>query len=59
MTTRGSVQDERQPLGGGQGLEHDLQREPDRVGQQRLILGAAPVRTADDRVGHVHAREWR
>jgi NADH-quinone oxidoreductase subunit B len=49
------VQDERQPLGRSQRFEHHLQRQPDRVGQQRLILGARPVRTADDRVGHVHA----
>ena len=30
------VQHEREPLGGRQRLEHDEQREPDRVGEQRL-----------------------
>ena len=38
------VQHEREPLGGRQRLEHDEQREPDRVGQQRLVLGVDPVR---------------
>jgi AcrR family transcriptional regulator len=33
------VQDERQPLGRGQRLQHDQEREPDRVGDQRLVLG--------------------
>ena len=49
------VQDERQPLRGGQRVQHHVQRQPDRVGQQRLILGGRPVRAADDRVGNVHA----
>ena len=35
------VQHERHPLGGRQRLEHHQQREPDRVGQQRLVLGVA------------------
>jgi allantoicase len=33
------VQDERQPLGGGERVKHHLQREPGRIGQQRLIPG--------------------
>ena len=33
------MQHERQALGGRQRLEHDQQRQPDRVGQQRLVLG--------------------
>ena len=33
------MEDEREPLGGSQGVEHDEQRQPDRVGEQRLMLG--------------------
>jgi hypothetical protein len=33
------VQHEREPLGRRQRLEHDEQREPDRVGEQRFVLG--------------------
>jgi hypothetical protein len=51
----GEVAVARQPLGRGQCLQHHLQRQPDRVGQQHLILGAQLVRAADHRVGHVHA----
>jgi uncharacterized RmlC-like cupin family protein len=49
------VQHEREPLGGSQGFEYHEQRESDRVGQQRLVLGVEPIRAAHDRVGHVHA----
>ena len=35
------VQHEREPLGGRERLEHDEQREPDRVGEQRLLLRVA------------------
>jgi hypothetical protein len=49
------VQHEREPLGGGQRVEDHQQRETDRVGQQRFMLGIDPVRAADDRVGQVHA----
>ena len=33
------VQHEREPLGGRQRLEHDQQRQPDGVGEHRLLLG--------------------
>ena len=49
------VQHEREPLGGRERLEHHEQRETDRVGQQRFVLGVEPIRAAHDRVGHVHA----
>jgi hypothetical protein len=48
------VQDEGQPFGRGQRLEHDQQRQADRVGEQRLVLGVGPVCGIDDRVGNVH-----
>ena len=35
------VQHKRQPLGGTQRIQHHEQREPDRVGNQRLLLGPA------------------
>ena len=38
------MQHEREPLGGIQRLEHHEQRQADRVGQQRLVLGIDPVR---------------
>ena len=50
------VQHERKPLGRAQRLEHDEQRKPDRVGQQRLVLGVGAVDAVDDRLGQVHAR---
>ena len=37
---------------GGERLEDDEQRQPDRVGQQRLVLGLGCVVAAHDRVGH-------
>jgi hypothetical protein len=48
------VQDESQPLGRGQGLEHDQQGEADGVGEQRLVLRIGAVGRVDDRVGDVH-----
>ena len=35
------VQDEREPLGGTQRVQHHHQRGTDRIGQQRLVLGQA------------------
>ena len=64
------MQHEREPLGGGEGLEHDEQREPDRVGQQRLTLDDAAAATVlaleQDRAGSYNVvdddpapvREW-
>jgi hypothetical protein len=48
------VQDEGQPFGRGQRLEHDQEREADRVGEQRLVLGIGAVGGVDDRVGNMH-----
>jgi hypothetical protein len=47
------VEDVGEPLRRRQGLEHDEQREADRVGEQRLVLGVAAVRGLDDRVRQV------
>jgi hypothetical protein len=49
------VQHEREPLGWRERLEHDEQREPDRVGQQRLVLGIGPVGGIHDRIGDADA----
>ena len=46
------MQHEREPLGRAQRVEHDLQRDPDRVRQQRFMLGIGPDRgVVDDRLG--------
>ena len=37
------VQHEGEPLGGSQGLQNDQQRQTDRVGQQRFLLGVASI----------------
>ena len=50
------VQHEREPLGGSQRFEHHEQRETDRVGQQRFVLGVDPVLAAHDRLGHVRVQ---
>jgi hypothetical protein len=50
------VQHERDPLGGTQRFEYHEQRETDRVGELRFVLGVAPVRMAHDRIGHVRAQ---
>jgi hypothetical protein len=39
---------------GSKRFEHDQQRQADRVGEQRLMLGVGAVGGVDDRVGHVH-----
>jgi hypothetical protein len=49
------VQHKHEPLGRRQRLEHDEQRQADRVRQQRLVLGIHPVGTVDDRFGDVNA----
>jgi hypothetical protein len=46
------VQYERHPLGRRQPVEHDEQRQPDRVGQDRLLLGAADVGRARADAGY-------
>jgi hypothetical protein len=48
------VQDEREPLRRGQRLEHYEQRQPHRVGQERLVLGVGAVERIDDRVGDTY-----
>jgi hypothetical protein len=47
------VQDKGEPLGRGQRVENDKQRETDRVGQQRM-LGRIVRDGGDHRVRHVH-----
>ena len=39
---------------GGNGVEHDLQREADRVGQQHLVLRVELAGVLDDWIGQVH-----
>ena len=46
------VQHEGEPLGGRQCFEYHEQRETDRVGQERFLLGVVSVLTAHDRLGH-------
>jgi hypothetical protein len=47
------VQDEREPLGGRERLEHDQEGEAHRVGEQRLVLRVRAVRPVDDRLRDV------
>jgi hypothetical protein len=47
------VQHERHALRGGERVEHDQQREADRVGQQRLVLGIRPGGRAGGRLALV------
>ena len=47
------VQDEGQTLGRRQGVEHDQQRQPDRVGEQRLVRRIDRIGARHDRIGHV------
>jgi hypothetical protein len=50
------VQHERQPLGRRQRLEHDEQRETDRVGPQHFVLGVGAFRAASQScscIGHI------
>src|SRR2546427_482911 len=49
------VQHERDPLGGSQRLEYHEQRETDRLGQERVVLGVDPGVAARDRLGRVRA----
>ena len=44
------VQDEREPLGGSQGIEHHEQRQPDRLGEQRLVFGVRILIKGDHRI---------
>ena len=44
------VQDEREPLGRGQRVEHHEQCQADRVRQHRFVFGVAAVFVSDDRV---------
>ena len=52
------MQHEREPLGRRQRVQDHQQRQPDRVGQQRLLLGVEHVGLADDRVGQVHPQRF-
>jgi hypothetical protein len=45
------VQHERDPFGGSQPVEDHQQRQADRVGQQRLLLGVALALAVHDRAG--------
>jgi hypothetical protein len=45
------VEDEGEPLGRGQGVQHHEEGQPDRVGEQRLVLGLETCLWTDDRVG--------
>jgi hypothetical protein len=45
------VQHEGEPLGRRERLEHDEQRQPNRVRQQRLVLGIDPILTVDEQIG--------
>lgn len=48
------MEDEGEPLCGGERLQDDEQCESDGVRQQGLMLGVELVLAADERVGHVH-----
>jgi hypothetical protein len=50
------VQDESQPLCGGEGFQYDQERQADRISQNRLFcrIGTSSV-PAEDGVGYVHA----
>ena len=48
------MQDEGKAFGRGERFEHDQERKPDRVGEERLVLGVGAVGGIDDRVGHAH-----
>jgi hypothetical protein len=51
------VQNEREPLGGIQQIEHDQQGQADRVSQNGRVLGVDPLGAADNRVGNIHAHD--
>lgn len=48
------MEDEGQSLSGSQGIEHDEERQADRVGKERLVLWSKFSRWADDRIGEMH-----
>ncbi len=48
------MQHEGEAFGGAERLEHHLQGQADRVGEQRLLLRVGRVLRADHRVGHPH-----
>ena len=50
------VQHERDPLGGSQRFEHNEQRQSDRVGQERFVLGVDAGLAARDRRGREFAQ---
>ena len=47
------VEHEREPLGRREGIEHDQEREADRVGQHRFLFGLAHSLDADIGIGEV------
>ena len=51
------VQDEREPFGGSERLEHDVEGEADAVGDQSLVLGRGRAVDRHDRLGHPRADE--
>jgi hypothetical protein len=51
------VQHEGQSLGRAERVEHDQERQADRVGEQRLVFGVGAVGGVDDRVGEMDV-EW-
>jgi len=53
------VKHERQPFCRRQRVEHDLKRQPDRVGEQDLVLRVELIAGGDDRIGHVQAARIR
>jgi hypothetical protein len=51
------MEHERQPLGGGEGIEHDEESKADRVGQQRLLLRLERALWADEGSGRCTPRD--
>jgi len=49
----GVVQDEREAFCGREPVEHDEQRRPDGVGEDRLVLGVDPLGARDGEVGQL------
>ena len=49
------VEHEGEPLRWAERIEDHEQREADRVGEERLVLGICPVGPVDDRVGDTDA----
>jgi hypothetical protein len=44
------VQDEGEPLGGRQRVEHDEQRQADGIGEEHLLFGVGAVLETHDRI---------